>query len=391
MADMKTKKVVGLMSGTSADGVDAALVEIRGCGLETRINLLAFEIYPFPKNIRKSIFKASNISSSTIDLISGLNFYLGEIFARATIDIAKKGDVDISNLDLIGSHGQTIYHNSDPNNDPHYGIASTLQIGEPSIIAERTGVTTVADFRPRDMAAGGIGAPLSPYVHFLLFRDIYHTRVIHNIGGISNLTMIPGGGDMSKVMAFDTGPGNMVIDGVTSIMTNGEKGWDENGILASRGKIDKELLSVLMKHPFLTKPPSKSTGREDFGEDYVRDVVRIGKDKDVYGDDLISTVTAFTAESILLNYRLFILPEHGPAEIVFCGGGTKNPVLMDMLKDGLKPIPIKETDDYNIPSDAVEAITFAVLANEAISGIPSNIPSATGAVGKVILGKIIPA
>lgn len=388
---MKTKKVIGLMSGTSADGVDAALVEIKGCGLETGVNLLAFETYPFPKQIRKSIFKASSISSSTIDLISGLNFYLGEIFAKAAIDIAKQGNVDLSNVDLIGSHGQTIYHNPDPNNDPHYGIVSTLQIGEPSIIAERTGVTTVADFRPRDMAAGGIGAPLSSYVHFLLFRDINNTRVVHNIGGISNLTLIPGGGDMSKVMAFDTGPGNMVIDGVTSIMTNGEKGWDEDGILARRGKIDKDLLSGFMKHPFLTKPPPKSTGREDFGDLYIREVVRMGKDKGINGDDLISTVTAFTAESILLNYRLFIFPEHGPAEVVFCGGGTKNPVLMDMLKDGLKPICIKETDYYNIPSETMEAVIISVLANETISGVPSNVPSATGARRKVILGKIIPA
>ncbi|MBI5183643.1 MAG: anhydro-N-acetylmuramic acid kinase [Nitrospinae bacterium] len=388
---MKTKKVIGLVSGTSADGVNAALVEIRGCGLETKVNLLAFEIYPFSNEIRKSIFRASNISTSTVDLISALNFYIGEIFANAAIDVAKKGDVKLSDLDLIGSHGQTIYHNPDPTNDPHYGIASTLQIGEPSIIAERTGVTTVADFRPRDMSAGGLGAPLSPYVHFLLFRDTYNTRVVHNIGGISNLTLIPCGGDMSEVIAFDTGPGNMVIDGITSIITDGEKGYDEDGILAKRGKIDKELLSSLMRHPFLIKTPPKTTGREEFGDLYIREVVKMGKDKGVYEDGLISTVTAFTAESILLNYRLFILPKYRPTEVIFCGGGTKNPVLMDMLRDGLRPIRISETDDYNIPSNAIEAVAFAVLANETVSGIPSNILSVTKAGRRVILGKIIPA
>jgi anhydro-N-acetylmuramic acid kinase len=196
---------------------------------------------------------------------------------------------------------------------------------------------------------------------------------------------------MSEVIAFDTGPGNMVIDGITSIITDGEKGYDEDGILAKSGKIDKELLSSLMRHPFLIKTPPKSTGREEFGDLYIREVVKMGKDKGVYEDGLISTVTAFTAESILLNYRLFILPKYRPTEIIFCGGGTKNPVLMDMLRDGLRPIRINETDDYNIPSHAIEAVAFAVLANETVSGIPSNILSVTKARRRVILGKIIPA
>src|SRR3990167_2312677 len=346
------KKVIGLMSGTSIDGIDACLVEISGNGLHTRINVLAFETYPYNDTTRTAILDTCNPETGTVDKVCQLNFHLGKLFANAAKSITNKAQIAIQDIDLIGSHGQTVYHIPNPEtiskskvrsnnyvtvhphlNLPHQGggiqgnneyspplvggvrgggellhnfkgetwdlphIRSTLQIGEPSVIAQETGVTTVADFRQRDIAAGGQGAPLVPYVDFILFRDKERGRALQNIGGIANVTILPKNCSINDVNAFDTGPGNMIIDRITELVTNTTQHFDEGGKLAERGKIHDSLLATLLTHPYLSKPPPKTTGREEFGisfaDNLYKDAIHSGKDLNI-----LATVTAFTAHTI---------------------------------------------------------------------------------------------
>jgi len=369
------------MSGTSADGVDAALVEISGSGLQSHVSLIAFETYPYSEEIKAQLFQAFSPSTGSVDLICQLNFSLGELFADAAIEVAKKGEVSLSEIDLIGSHGQTIHH------IPGH---STLQIGESSIIAERTGVTTIADFRPRDIAAGGEGAPLAPFVHYLLFWDREKTRAVNNLGGISNVTFIPAQSDPSQVVAFDTGPGNMVIDRVVSLISNGQRSFDRNGEIASQGEINREFLNRLLTHPYFRKAPPKSTGREEFGFHYADQLFQYAREKGIEDHDLVATVTALTAESIVESYTSFLIPSSPLSEVIFCGGGAHNSTLLDMIRERLSPIAVKRVEDFNFSSDALEAMIFALLANETAYGHPSNLPGATGARSRAILGKIVP-
>src|SRR5579885_3582341 len=248
--------VAGLMSGTSIDGIDAALVEIRGQSPRLKIKLVSWLIEPFPKGFKERLLAVSHPSRSRVDEICRLNFEIGELFSGAVKKLCRKAKLPLSKLDLIGSHGQTICH---------LGQKGTLQIGEPSIIAERTGVTVVADFRPRDIAAGGFGAPLAPYLHYLLFRHPKFNRAVHNIGGISNLTYIPKGAGPEDVIGFDTGPGNMLIDGLLREMTRNSIGYDHGGKIAERGIVSLNLLNELMAQPFILKKPPKTSGREEFG------------------------------------------------------------------------------------------------------------------------------
>ncbi|HUU50080.1 MAG TPA: anhydro-N-acetylmuramic acid kinase AnmK [Nitrospinota bacterium] len=387
---MDDKNVIGLVSGTSADGVDAAIVNIKGFGLNSKVKLVDFQTFPYPAKIKKEILKASSPDSSRVDQICSLNFLLGKVFAGAALKIIKKSKMKKRDIALIGSHGQTIYHMPHQSSKKNAKTPSTLQIGEPSIIAEMTGITTVSDFRPRDIAAGGMGAPLTPYVHYLLFRNKKETRAVHNIGGISNVTVIPDNNDIDKVIAFDTGPGNMAIDGIISKLTRNHKKYDEMGEWASKGKVDKRLFDILMNHPYITKPPPKSTGREEFGNHFIDRILKIAEKYNISDNDLISTVTAFTSDSIILNYKLFVLPRFNLSRIIFGGGGTKNLTLLSWLKKGLAPLSIHTMEDYHYSSDALEAMAFGILANETISGIPNNLPLVTGAKKKTILGKIVP-
>ncbi len=318
-----------------------------------------------------------------------LNFVLGEVFAESVLKLCKKSGIGLDTIDLIGSHGQTIYHNPKGRRFGKKTVRSTLQIGEPSIIAQRTGITTVADFRPRDMAAGGQGAPLVPFADYFLFRDKHRNRAVQNIGGIANVTSLPAGCRPGDIIAFDTGPGNMIIDGIVSIISKGKQKFDRGGKIAARGTIDKTILDCLLKHPFLGLRPPKSTGREEFGSRYCDALYRKMKKKSIPAENIIATVTAFTAESIVRAYRNF-LPRM-PDEVILCGGGAHNSTLVKMLRQGLGKSRILTSDDFGISCDAKEAISFAILAYATIKGEPNNVPGATGATQPLVLGKIIPA
>lgn len=393
---------VGLMSGTSIDGIDAALVDITGNSPHLKIRLLAWDIFPFPKGYKERILAISHPSKAGVDELCRLNFELGDLFAEAVMKVAKKARVPLSRIAVAGSHGQTVCH---------LGGKGTLQIAEPSVIAEKTGITTVADFRPRDVAAGGFGAPLAPYLHYLLFKHPKKNRAVQNIGGIGNLTMIPKKARPGDVMGFDTGPGNMVIDGLLreyaerrsgfagrSVPPRGLGGtgeadpqyYDHGGKIAAKGMVHLGLLKELLSHPFISRKPPKTSGREEFGRGYVLKILSRAKALKLPKEDVIATATALTACSIALNYRKFVFPKMIPDEIVFGGGGIHNATLMRMIRAELPNIKISSFDLYGIPADAAEAVCFAVLAHETLHGNPTNIPTVTGAKRSAVLGKIVP-
>jgi anhydro-N-acetylmuramic acid kinase len=382
--------VIGLMSGTSADGVDAALVQIEGRGRATRLQLHAFHTFPFPPGLREAILTASDPRTGTVDLVCRLNMVLGEVFAEAAIEVARQASITIAAVDLIGSHGQTVQHLPEPAPLAGYPIRATLQLGEPSVIAERTGVMTVADFRPRDMVAGGEGAPLAPYVHYMLFGDTRRTRIVHNIGGISNVTVLAAGAELADVVAFDTGPGNMPIDGAIGRLTGNLLPFDNNGERARRGLVHQSFVEELLAHPFLRRPPPKSTGREAFGASFLDQVCARALELDVMADDLIATLTAFTAATITDAYRRFILSQHPHVESILCGGGSRNRTLTAWIRRELPDVEWRMCDDWGISADALEAVIFAVLAHETMCGHAANVPTATGAKWAVILGKVLP-
>ncbi len=387
---MKAMNVIGLMSGTSLDGVDAALVEITEKGDFPNFKLKAFQTYPFFPKLKERILRACSHHEMSISEICLLDFDLGKIFAEAALRLLKTSGLKPSQIDLIGSHGQTICHLP--------GIA-TSQIGEAAVIAEMTGITTVSDFRPADIAAGGEGAPLAPYFHYLLFRHLRRnvgrnvgrdagSVGILNIGGMSNITCIPKNASEKDVIAFDTGPGNVLIDAVIRHLTHKRKQYDEDGRMAAKGKINQPLLKELLRHPFIQKKPPKSTGREEFGEKITQSILKKGKN--LKGDDLVATVTAFTAYSIAENYNKFILPRFPLREIVAGGGGAKNKTLFFMIQELLPSIQLKHFEDYHLNGDAIEAMAFAVLAYDVIRGKALNLSSVTGASHPVILGKVSP-
>ncbi len=381
-------KVIGLISGTSSDGVDAALVDIQKRRGRVQIDLIAFEVYPYPKSLPRQLIDLASGLPQSVANVCHLNFYVGELFAEAARRIARKGRIPLSKVDLIGSHGQTVHHLPVPKREGSRAIRSTLQIGEPSIIAERTGVTTVADFRPRDMAAGGEGAPLTPYLHHHLLSDPKRSRAVVNIGGISNVTYLKAGAPIEKTIAFDMGPGNMLIDGLVRTLTGKE--FDEGGKMARRGKVDAPLLSNLMRHPFIRRKPPKSTGREIFGATAVASVLQSTRMRRLPPEDLIATATDFTASAISENIRRFILKRGGLHEVIVGGGGVRNPVLMERLAELLAPIPVQPFEALGHESRAIEAMTFALLAYQTFRGRPTNIPFVTGARRPVVLGKIVP-
>jgi len=380
--------VIGLMSGTSCDGIDAALVSIRGHGLPTRVELRACATFAYPAPVRRLIAQVSSRREARVDRICRANFLLGELFAEAAIAIARQARTPLSRVDLIGSHGQTIHHLPKAASVGGRRVASTLQIGEPSVIAERTGVTTVADFRPRDMACGGQGAPLVPYVDWLLFRHRTRGRLILNIGGIANVTCLPPACQPDQVVAFDTGPGNMLLDALAKRLTKGRQSFDRNGAIALRGSVCGGLLRRLLRHPYLREPPPKSTGRERFGAAFVASFLR--QARGLSAADILGTAAAFTAESIQRAFTRFLQPLGPIAEVIASGGGCHNQALMLRLREAFAPVPIRVSDEFGIPVDAKEAIAFAILAHETMAGRPGNLPSATGARRPAVLGKIVP-
>ncbi|MEW5975177.1 MAG: anhydro-N-acetylmuramic acid kinase [Acidobacteriota bacterium] len=383
----ESKLIVGLMTGTSLDGIDAALVKVTGSGIDTHVTLRHFLALPFDDELRNEILRAASGRAVTTLQISQLNFLLGEMYADAVLKLCKKARVGLHELDLIGSHGQTVFHQSEPSDFCGRRVASTLQIGEATILAERTGVTTVCDFRPRDMAAGGKGAPLIPYVDYLLFRDSRLGRVLLNIGGIANVTLIPSSAELAQVKAFDTGPGNMVMDALMQRLSHGEKRFDHGGSLARSGQVLSNLLEQLLSHPYFAMVPPKTAGREQFGEDYVATI--LGSSESARPEDLLCTATELTARSAIEAITRFVIPESHVDELIVSGGGAHNDFLMERLRLLLPRVRALKTDDLGLSVDAKEAVGFAVLANETFHLNCGNLPSATGARHQTILGKVI--
>ena len=389
-------KAIGLISGTSVDGIDAVIVDIPAAIEEKGgavVDILGFATYPYPEGVRERLLKISAPGGGCVEEICHLNAYVGELFARAAIRIAKETAIALHEIDVIGSHGQTIHHLPHPRNEEGINVTSTLQIGEPSIIAERTGVTTVADFRPRDMAAGGEGAPFAPYAHYFLFRHPAKSRIILNIGGISNVTYLPAGASPDDVIAFDTGPGNMVLDQLVVRFTDGAKQYDNDGQWAARGACCQPLLEWMFTHPYLQRRPPKSTGREEFGAPFITRVYEQGRTLEISDADMLATATMFTVETIVKSCYSFLplnVESTEPVEMIVCGGGVKNDTLMALLRQHCAPISVCPVEHVGGSSDALEAITFALLARAMILGKPSNLPAATGATAPVLLGKIVP-
>lgn len=371
---------VGLMSGSSCDGVDAALVRVKGTGRSLAMKLIAHQTFPYATGLKNRLLD-ENLKAR--DLCT-LDFELGERLAEAAQEMIDNAPADITEVDFVASHGHTVAH-MPPRTSSKIG---TLQIGQSAVIAERTGLPVVSDFRPRDMAAGGEGAPLIPYADWLLFHRLKRSVSCLNIGGIANFTCVTP--EFRNVLAFDSGPGNMAIDGAMRILSRGKLEMDEDGTTAAKGMVIDEFLTYLLDHPFFTKVPPKSTGREEFGVNaYLRDALASRSEHSM--EDLIATITEAVARSILEAYDRFIRPDNPAEHLIVGGGGTHNKTLMDRLRKGLTGCQVFTSDQYGIPTDAREAIAFAILGNECIMGTPANVPHATGAEKRVILGKITPA
>ena len=373
--------VVGLMSGTSCDGVDVAFVRITREPAAVRAELVGFSETPFPEELREQLLSLAEVETSRIDTLCAANVRLARHYVEAIHAACHEHGIPSSEIDLIGSHGQTVHHLPD--------AGATLQIGEPAVLAEAFRVPVVADFRPRDLAAGGQGAPLVPYVDFLLLRDANLGRAVQNLGGIGNVTYLPPGCRAEEVVAFDTGPGNMVIDGVVRQLTAGRLQYDGDGAMAAEGRIDRGLVSDLLRDPFFADPPPKSTGRERFGARFVRELLEEGRRRGLGPDDLIATATALTVESLALAYERFLRPAGRIDEIILSGGGAHNVTLVRWVRERFTDCRVVLSDELGLPVSAKEAMCFAVLADETIAGRPNNLPSATGARHPVVLGKIV--
>jgi anhydro-N-acetylmuramic acid kinase len=406
-----SRLVVGLISGTSMDGIDAALVRISGPAARPRVRLMAFETFAYSATVRQRILRVSTGEAASAGEISQLNFLLGELFAEAALRVCRKTKMPPSRLAAIGSHGQTIFHQGTPTREGGRRISSTLQIAEASVIAERTGAPVVADFRTADMAAGGQGAPLVPMVDYLLLSDARQGTVALNIGGIANFTVIPAGAKPDQVFGFDTGPGNMIIDGLVRHFTKGEKAYDAGGRWAARGQVIEPLLDEMLRLPFFAKKPPKSAGREQFGQYFLQKFIlpgefrnddgrlpigqinnrqsTIGNHRRARPEDLIRTATELTARTIADALERFVLGSIAIHRLIVSGGGAHNRLLVARLAELLPSLQLYQSDQFGLDVDAKEAIAFAVLADRTMHGLPGNLPSVTGAHHPVVLGKIL--
>lgn len=373
---------VGLMSGTSLDGVDAALVDISGSEKSTKVKLLGSQTTTMPEEIKDEIIRVLDSTQGSVDLICSLNFKLGELFAQAARQVCQDNGVPIESLGYIASHGQTIWHIPRPSQTER---RSTLQIGEPAVIAYNTGVTVISGFRTMDMAAGGNGAPLVPYSEYILYGSKTESIALLNIGGIANITILPADCGLEDIYAFDTGPGNMVIDEVMKDLY-GQK-YDNNGRTAASGKISAELLSELSQHGYISLGIPKTTGREAFGAAFTSSLLEKWKGR-IPSEDIVATVTRFTALCIGEAFRRHILTRTCIQSLIVSGGGVHNSTLMSYLIEELPEIQIRSQEDIGYSSDAKEAVAFAVLGYETLNRRPSNVPGATGASRPVILGNI---
>ena len=387
--------VAGVMSGTSADGINVAIVDLQTRGRRSlRHTLLGHEEYPYPAALRRAILALMNAESARVADLARMNFLLGELYAEAVATTARRHRVKI---DLVGCHGQTLYHQGVAQAFLGRKLAVTWQTGEGSIIAARLGVPVVSDFRPADMAAGGRGAPLVPFLDYLFFRDARSgraacNRIVLNIGGIANLTAIPAGGTIEDVIAFDTGPGNMLIDAVMERLFG--KRYDRDGKKAASGSVLQPVITKLMRSSFFAQKPPRTAGREEFGRAYASNFMKLcGR---AHPADIVATATALTAQSIADAIKRFALPQFAAKgnrsrhEMIVSGGGTKNHTLIMMLREALRPlgVTLHFSDEFGLPSEAKEAVAFALLAFETWNRRAGNVPSATGAKRATILGKI---
>ncbi len=381
--------VAGVMSGTSADGINVALVRVQGRGFGMRFRVLEHRKYRYPAAVRRAVLRAMNSRNARVADLARLNVLLGELYAEAIRRTMRA--CRVKRVDLVGCHGQTLYHQGRP--APYLGrrIAATWQTGEGAVIAARVGAPVVSDFRPADMAAGGQGAPLVPFLDYLVFRHPRQGRIVQNLGGIANLTAIPAGARPERVLAFDTGPGNMVIDAVMERLFG--KSYDRDGRVAARGKVLESVLAKLLRRPFFRQPPPKSAGREQFGREFVAEFLRrCGRAKK---EDVVATATALTACSISEALCRFVLTtgtrkRRGFSELVVSGGGVRNRTLVHMLERAASVLGLRlrRPEEFGIPSEAKEAVAFALLAYQTWQRQPSNIPSATGAKRAAVLGKV---
>jgi anhydro-N-acetylmuramic acid kinase len=389
------------MSGTSADGINVALVRFPSerDGRARRpsprpdphsdFKLLAHQEYPFPASIRQAILETMNAELARVADLARLNFHLGELYAEAVAKTARKHRVQ---LDLVGCHGQTLYHQGVAKRFLGRKLAVTWQTGEGAVLAARLGVPVVSDFRPADMAAGGKGAPLVPFLDYFLYRHQRIGRIAQNIGGIANLTAIPAGASLGQVLAFDTGPGNMVIDAVMEDLYG--RRYDRDGKVAASGRVLDGVIARLLRAPFFRQKPPRTAGREEFGREYVSRFRQLCHP--AAKPDVVATATALTARSIADAVQRFVVPRFGARrkmtsrQMIVSGGGAKNPTLIAMLSNEIAPLGIELhfSDEFGLPAEAKEAVAFALLAHETWHRRPSNVPSATGAKRAVILGKI---
>ena len=371
---------IGIMSGTSMDGVDTVLVDIEGYGLQTQLKVIGYHEYPMPLEKKEKIKRACDEKLSRVDEICSLNFELGYLFVEAVQTLLEKYHISSQHIQFIATHGQTIYHIPFQKGKL---LPSTLQIGEPAILAYAFNTTIVSNFRVMDMAANGQGAPLVPYSEFLLYSQENQNIALQNIGGIGNVTLLIGQ-DIHRIQAFDTGPGNMMMNEACRKLYHQE--YDDQGRIASQGSVISQLLEELMAHPYMKKTPPKSTGREDFGENYVHSLIH--KYQNEKPEDIITTFTYFTAKSMAYHYQKYILKDYSLDKIIIGGGGSHNQTLIQYIKEELMDIPVYTQDELGYSSDAKEAIAFAIMGNETLHHHFSNVKSATGAKEDVILGNI---
>ena len=381
-----SRRIIGLMSGTSLDGVDAAIVRISGSGAGLSVTLEGFLSRPYPAALKQLLLENSTPATSSVNVISQLNVRLAYEYAATVRDVIRESGFALEDIDAVGCHGQTVYHVPEPVECAGLPVRSTLQLGDPSTLAYELGLTVVGDFRLADMAAGGQGAPLAAYFDYVYFADSTENRVLLNIGGIANITAIPRDCPPESVLAFDTGPGNMVIDALTKKFW--DEPFDEDGRHASEGNVNQQLLASLLTDDYYTNPPPKSTGREVYNRSYVKRLIETAYQMGISRhEDIIATTSALTTETICLACDRFVRPQMSIDRVIVSGGGVHNQWIMRELANRLST-PVVSSTDMELNADAKEAMFFAVLAHETLNGVPSNMPHATGARKPAILGKI---
>jgi anhydro-N-acetylmuramic acid kinase len=379
--------LIGVMSGTSADAADVAVVRMEGNGADVTHEILAYEETPFDVALRRDVHDAAGATVLEPERLMRLDAALGELYAAAVTRLLGTTGIDPRRVDAIGCHGQTVRHL--PRRADGSG-ALTLQIGSAAILAERTGIPVVSNFRVRDAAAGGEGAPLVPIADWWLFRSADQSRVLLNVGGMANITYLARGGSVDDILAFDTGPGNAVMDALVRIQTNGALHHDEQGAGAARGRANEALLAELLADPFFALPPPRSTGREHFGDRYAAKLREVGLAMGLSEDDLLATALELTTASVASSIERFVLPRGRVDTVLVSGGGVRNRTLMTGLERRLAPARVVALEVLGVPSSAKEALAFAYLAHRTLSGLPGNVPSATGASRPVVLGQVTP-